>query len=114
MHRISYFTIVPKKTPRILSSLLHQDEKSDVFLSPHVRLCGYTAMAHIDSESLAQMFAEACTPFLQKRYGLETMLMIESRWEISETNKIEMRIKEDSKIIRQRLASGNFSPNKPR
>lgn len=47
MHRFTYFTIVPQMTPRIFSSLLHQDEKSDVFLSPHVRLCGCTAMAHI-------------------------------------------------------------------
>ena len=101
-------------TPRILSSLLHQDEKSDVFLSPHVRLCGYTAMAHIDSESLAQMFAEACTPFLQKRYGIETMLMIESRWEVSESNNILKRIQKDSEIIRTRLATDNFSSNKAR
>lgn len=114
MHRITYYTIVPRMTPRISSSLLHQDEKSDVFISPHVRLCGYTAMAHIESESLARAFAEACTPFLQKRYGIETMLMIESRWEISENDKILKRIQDDSEIIRKRLANGNFSPNKSR
>jgi len=114
MLRITYYTIVPELTPRILSSLLHQDEKSDVFLSPHVRLCGYNAMAHIDSESLARMFAEGCIPFLQKRYGIETMLMIESRWEVSESDKILKRIRDDSEIIRKRLATGNFSPNKAR
>jgi hypothetical protein len=114
MHRITYYTIVPQMTPRILSSLLHQDEKSDVFLSPHVRLCGYTAMAHIDSESLARTFAEACTPFLQKRYGIETTLGVESRWEISELNKLLKQIQNDSDLIRKRLATGNFSPNKAR
>ncbi len=112
MQRITYYTIVPQMTPRILSSLLHQDEKSDVFLSPHVRLCGYAAMAHIESEALARTFAEACTPFLQKRYGIETVLMIESRWEVSESKKILKRIQDDSEIIRKRLAIGNFSPNK--
>ena len=71
-------------------------------------------MAHIDSESLARAFAEACTPFLQKRYGIETMLMIESRWEISERDKILKQIQDDSEIIRKRLATGNFSPNKSR
>ena len=101
-------------TPRICSALLHQDEKSDVFISPHVRLCGYNAMAHIDSEFLAQAFAEACTPFLQKRYGIETMLNVESRWEISESDKILKRIHEDSEIIRKRLENRNFSPNKSR
>jgi hypothetical protein len=114
MHRISYFTIVPRMTSRILSALHYQDDKSDVFLSPHVRLCGYTAMAHIDSESLAQKFAEACIPFLQKRYGKETTLSVESRWEVSENKKIIIRIQEDSEIIRKRLATGNFSPNKAR
>jgi len=112
MQRISYFTIVPQMTSRILSSLLHQDEKSDVFISPHVRLCGYTAMAHIDSESLARMFAEACTPFLQKRYGIETTLEIEGRWEASGHNKLLKRIQDDSELIRKRLATGNFAPNK--
>jgi hypothetical protein len=114
MNRISYFTIVPQMTPRILSALLHQDESSDVFLSPHVRLCGYSAMAHIESESLARMFADACIPFLQKRYGIETVLGVESRWEVSENNKILKRIREDSDLIRKRLATGNFSPNKAR
>jgi len=114
MSRISYFTIVPQMTPRILSALLHQDESSDVFLSPHVRLCGYSAMAHIDSESLARMFADACIPFLRKRYGIETVLGVESRWEVSENNKILKRIREDSELIRKRLATGNFSPNKAR
>jgi hypothetical protein len=114
MQRITYYAIVPQMTPRIASSLLHQDEKSDVFLSPHLRLCGYTAMAHIDSESLARAFAEACSPFLRKRYGIETTLMIESRWEVTGSDKILKRIQDDSEIIRKRLATGNFSPNKAR
>jgi hypothetical protein len=101
-------------TPRIFASLLHQDKKSDVFLSPHVRLCGYKAMAHIDLGLLAQAFADACTPFLQKRYGIGTMLMIECRWEVSENDKILKRIQDDSEIIRMRLATGNFSLNKAR
>jgi hypothetical protein len=114
MNRISYFAIVPRMTPRILSALLHQDEGSDVFLSPHVRLCGYSAMAHIDTESLARTFADACMPFLQKRYGIETVLGVESRWEVSDNNTILKRIQKDSELIRKRLATGNFSPNKAR
>ena len=114
MNRITYYTIVPQMTPRIVSSLVHQDENSDVFLSPHVRLCGYNAMAHIDSWSLARAFAEACIPFLQKRYGIETMLMIESRCEVSESDKILKRVQDDSEIIRKRLTTGNFSPTKSR
>ena len=114
MNRISYFTIVPRMTPRIFSALLHHEENSDVFLSPHVRLCGYSAMAHIDTESRARMFADACIPFLQKRYGIETELGVESRWEVSESNTILKRIQKDSELIRKRLATGNFSPNKAR
>lgn len=40
--------------------------------------------------------------------------MIESRWEVSESDKILKRIHDDSEIIRTRLATGNFSPNKVR
>jgi hypothetical protein len=41
-------------------------------------------------------------------------LGVESRWEIPENNKILKRIREDSELIRKRLATGNFSPNKAR
>ena len=112
MQRITYYTIVPRTTSRIISALHNQDENSDIFLSPHVRICSYTAMAHIDSGSLAQAFADACTPILQKRYGIGTMLMIESHWEVSENDKILKRIQDDSEIIRTRLTTGIFSPNK--
>jgi len=71
-------------------------------------------MAHIESESLARTFADACIPFLQKRYGIETVLGVESRWEVPGNNKILKRIREDSDLIRTRLATGNFSPNKAR
>jgi len=54
MQRINFYTIVLMMTPRIYSSLLHQDEKSDVFISPYVRLCGYNAMAYVDSEFLVR------------------------------------------------------------
>ncbi len=40
--------------------------------------------------------------------------MIESRWEVSDSEKILKRIRDDSEIIRNRLATGNFSPNKAR
>ena len=69
-------------------------------------------MAHIDSESLARMFAEACIPFLLKRYGSEITLRVENCWEVSEHNKILKRIQSDSELIRKRLATGNFAPNK--
>jgi hypothetical protein len=42
------------------------------------------------------------------------MLMIECRWEVSENDKILKRIHDYSEIIRTRLATGNFSPNKAR
>ena len=114
MHRISYFTVVPRMTSRILSAFHYQDEKSGVFLSPHVRLCGYNAMAHIDSESLALMFAEACIPFLQKRYGNETTLGVESCWEVSEHSRILKRIQSDSELIRKRLGTGNLRQTRRR
>lgn len=111
MRRVTYFTIEPHLPVRAPISLFIQDEKNELFLSPHVRLCGFPAMAHIESESLAQRFAEACTPRLQKRYGNETTLEVLS-WEATEDKKLLERIRRDTDLIRKRLDTGNLAPNK--
>lgn len=111
MRRIIYFSIEPRLPVRAPISLFVQDEKNELFLSPHVRLCGFPAMAHIESESLAQQFAEACTPRLQKRYGSDTRLEILS-WEAMGDKKLLERIRRDTNIIRKRLDTGSLAPNK--
>lgn len=111
MQRITYFAIKPQLPREAPNSLFVQDQRDELFLGPHVRLCGQIGMAHIESAILAHQFAEACTPFLQKRYGKETKLEVVS-WESTEDRKLAIRIQKDSEIIRKRLVAGNFAPNK--
>lgn len=107
----TYFTIklqLPQAAP---SSLFVQDQKEELFLGPHVRLCSFLGMAHIESAALAHQFAEACAPSLQRRYGDETKLEVVS-WEATEHKKLAVRIQKDTEVVRRRLVAGNFTPNK--
>lgn len=108
---LKYFSIYPCLPIRAPSSLFYQDEKNELCLSSNVRLCGMARMAHIDSRQLAEQFVEACLPTLQKRYGNETTLEI-FECMASATDSLKERIKVDSEIIRKRIATNNFSPNK--
>ncbi|MXS85449.1 hypothetical protein ABO04_05850 [Nitrosomonas sp. HPC101] len=108
---ITYYGIKPQLPQAAPISLFAQDQEDELFLGPHVRLCGFSGMAHIESSTLAYRYAEACTPFLQKRYGNETKLEVVI-WESVEDKKLAGRIEKDSEIIRKRLVAGNFSPNK--
>ncbi|KXK43177.1 hypothetical protein [Nitrosomonas europaea] len=109
--QITYYGIKPQLPKAAPISLFAQDQKDELFLGPHVRLCGFSGMAHIESATLAHQYAEACTPFLQRRYGNETKLEVVS-WESAEDKKLASRIQKDSEIIRKRLVAGNFTPNK--
>lgn len=92
-------------------TLLTQEEKNELYVGPHVRLCGLTGMAHIETESLARQYAEAIAPIFQKRYGSGTTLKI-GYCETSMNKKTIQRIEMDSTIIKKRLATNNFSSNK--
>lgn len=111
MHFITFFTIEPILSGHAPMGMFIQDEKNELALSPNVRLCGIPLIAHIESEALAHQFAEACTPRLQKRYGNQTTLEVH-QCEAVENPKLLDRIKNDSDIIRKRLATGNLAPNK--
>lgn len=111
MRPLTYFTIKPELPQVAPNSLLYQDEKNELFLGPHVRLCGLLGMVHIDSEALAYQFAEACTPSLQRRYGNATKLTVVP-WQTTEDKRLLSRIQKDSEIVRKRIAAGNFTPNK--
>ncbi len=66
---------------------------------------------HLDSYELSEELMDALTPVFNKRYG-------PGCWEYSideqiKNNHNEARIKGDSSIIRARLKTKNFAPNKP-
>jgi len=110
MAKFDFWVIKPTSVMPELISLYPQIYHDEMFLSPHVRLCGLSGLAHIESELLARDFAEACTPSLQKRYGANFSLGVESA--SSSERNVSERIKKDSSIIRKRLETGNFAPNK--
>jgi hypothetical protein len=91
--------------------LLPQEHGGELFLSPHVKLSGFNAMAHIESELIAQRFAEICTPRLQKRYGNSIKLEVREFGTKSDQYILE-KIKRDTDVIRKRIKSGNLAPNK--
>lgn len=109
--RITYFGVQPRLDKKPPKTLMHADQYCELFLGPHVRLTSFDGMACIETESLARQYAESCTSILQKRYGSNTTLEI-IRCEEQEKKKLIERICMDSKIIRTRITTNNFIPNK--
>ena len=67
-------------------------------------------MAHIQSELLANQFAEACLPLLEKRYKKEVQIQVQA-WQSSDNKYLPRKIQTDSEIVQQRLLTNNFAPN---
>lgn len=99
------------QTDETKGSMLLQQDRDEMYLSPHVRLAGMSKMAHIDSDEMAEAFLAACTPVLNKRYGVGyTAVVVE--WRGSDTRQLREQIYRDSAIVRARLKTGNFAPNR--
>lgn len=111
MTLLKFFTLAPSLERHAPMTLFLQEEKNELFIGPHARLCGLSGMAHIESESLAQQYAEAIAPIFHKRYGNSTTLKVIS-CDTSMDNKTVSRIAKDSEIISRRLATNNFASNK--
>ena len=111
MQRIIFFVVQPRLPGKTPITLLHTDEFNELFIGPHVRLTSYDGMACIETEALAQQYAGGCSAIMQKRYGSNTRLEVISCEEIG-GKKLTDRISRDSAIVRIRIATGNFVPNK--
>ena len=111
MAKFDFWVIKPTRGEPGLPSLSSQAYHDEMFLSPHVRLGGFGSMAHIESERLAKEFSDACTPILQNRYGPDFALGVVSA--SSSERNVGKRIEKDSDIVRKRLETANFAPNKP-
>ena len=111
MTRLTFFAVTPLLDRHAPMNLFMQEEKNELYVGPHVRLCGYSGMARIETESLAKKYAEAIAPIFQKRYANGTTLDVVS-WQTGIDKKSLLRIAKDTEIVKKRLASNNFSPNK--
>ena len=109
--KIKYFALRPLLLRSVPANLFSQ--KDEIYLSANLRLCGSNSMAYIESASLAKRFRDACMPSLRKRYGNAFALEI-TEWSSSEDRQTREKIERDSALIRERLASGNFTPNRMR
>jgi len=93
------------------SGLFVQQERDELYLSPHVRLAGLNAVAHVESAELAEGFLAATRPRLDKRYGDRfTAEVVECRGH--DRRQLREQISRDSAIIKARLKTGNFAPNR--
>ena len=67
--------------------------------------------ACIDSQELAGAYAAELLTVYERRYGKGVELTVE-KWSGTLRAKEEARMREHSEIIRKRIATKNFAPNK--
>ena len=94
------------------SNVFTQQVKDEMVIGPHTKPAGANGGAMIESRELAQNFADALMPKYTKRYGEGVELkVVEASGRLKE-KQIET-MKNHNAIITTRIATGNFSPNKP-
>ncbi len=92
-------------------NVFRQYEKTEMVVGPHTRPSGAHGGAMIESRELAVSFAEALKPVYVRRYGQGAELAV-VECSGSCRGKDIQKIRTHSDIIRARLSSKNFVPNK--
>ena len=108
MEKKTYYTI-SLKVDNPNKPLAH-DQSKGVGLTADVRLA-ITKSAHIESRELAEEFLSNCRSIFEKRYGRDGYEAYINKYEGSGRHVIH-QIKRDSDIIRARICTSNFAPNK--
>ena len=86
--RIEYFIIEVIGGEGFSANLHCQTEKHELYISPTGRLCG-PAAAMIESHNIAERFAEALMPRMQKKYGASINLIVAKCTTMGSPNSIE-------------------------
>ena len=107
---VKYYSLQPVMKKSAPFNLFYHEEKGELYISANLRLCSSIKMAHIESEKLANEFAEAIMPKLQKRYGNDFDLNLVV-CTTNENKKTIETIKKDSEIIKKRLKTSSFACN---
>ena len=89
----------------------YQLEKSNVCISPNVRLAGDTKEARIETKKLALQYLERCLPIFERRYGKVELSIMECSTSSTSKRTIN-RIKSDSTLIKARLEQNIMASNK--
>ncbi|MBW8305288.1 MAG: hypothetical protein K0M46_00170 [Thiobacillus sp.] len=112
MKQTEWFTLMVTLAGRAPSSLFVQEQKDGMYVGPHTRLAGFNGVAHLSSRELAVEFSHALTPIFERRYGPGFAIEVED-WSGGQSPSLLARIEKDTEIVRLRLQTGNFAPNKP-
>ena len=111
MPKIEYWSIAIR-TDKEIGGMAAVEYHGETMLSPHVRVSSSAgAGACLDSEKLARAYLEAVKHVLDRRYG-------KNAWEAevvpcsSNDSGISKKIHQDSAIVRARIRTGNFAPNR--
>lgn len=99
---------MPSSAPGMLAYAQYKDE---LFVGPHVRLTGIDKGAHLEDRELAGRYADAVLPILERRYGDGCAVEV---LEVQESGRsgLKEQILRHSEIVKSRLLTGNFAPNK--
>lgn len=92
-------------------SLHYQVEKGELFVSPHCRLCGISAMACIATRQDAEAFRALLLPAFVDRYGPTVTLEVQA-WTSSAPTIADV-VAGHTAIVRARVADQNSAPNRP-
>ena len=92
-------------------TLFAQQERNELFISAHGRLCGLNKMAHLDTSELASEFMEAYLPRFRKRYGQDVSIDIVQCSYTGQVKRTQSRIKQNSEIARKRIETGVLASN---
>ena len=88
-----------------------------LFVGPHTRIAT-NKRAVIETEALAIQFRDMLIPIYEKRYGDNVELNIHKQqyrtpgFSQNPDKKMLSKIKNDTTIVKKRIQSGNYSPNK--
>ncbi|MCB1753912.1 MAG: hypothetical protein KDJ38_00225 [Gammaproteobacteria bacterium] len=81
----------------------------EIFIGPHTRPASY-AGADLISRELAEEYLSALMPIFQRRYGECELKVVEISGTINK--KLEKKIVSDTSMVRARIDTNNFAPNK--
>lgn len=108
--RVRFIGSVPPGLQVKLHAQIAQD--GELSVSPHASLCSGTKEAWLDSPSLAREYREALTAVFARRYGewVTDIEVVESSTPFR--TKAELKIREDSQVVRARLEQNVLAPNR--
>lgn len=106
MNSFYLIRVWPSERDRINPALDLYLDQGELYLSPTMNLCSHSAMAHVESQALAEQFKTFALPRIQERYGIESRLelcAVEMSGTENQLRKIADRIGADSEKVRHVL-----------